>query len=109
MGRFKKGLFFGGLLGATLTWMSTTKKGRQTRDQMLDHAAEVYRLVKDKVQESQAWDSMTKQAYVAKVRDVVDKYAIDNGLADNVKNMIMKVVSRQWASVKQEVGKQKKK
>ena len=31
MGKFKKGFLFGGLLGAGIMWMSTTKKGREVR------------------------------------------------------------------------------
>ena len=29
MGKFKKGVFFGSLLGASMMWMSTTKKGKE--------------------------------------------------------------------------------
>jgi len=36
---------------------------------------------------------------------VVDKYAIENGLADNVKQMVMKVVLQQWDKIKKDFKK----
>ena len=35
-------------------------------------------------------------------RKYVDKYAIENGLAENVKNMVMKIVTAQWNNLKSE-------
>ena len=100
MGRFKKGLFLGGLLGASLTWLNFTKKGKETRAELLDHAAVVYGQVKEKVEASGALDKMTKNKYVKTVQEVVDKYAIENGLADKVKNMVVKLVSSQYNNLK---------
>ena len=48
MGTFKKGLFFGGLLGAGLMWLNTTKQGRELRENMLNYAADD--ITKGKVQ-----------------------------------------------------------
>ena len=106
MGRFKKGLFFGGLLGAGMMWMSTTKKGRETREQLLDHAAQVCVEVKSKVRESGAWENMTRNKYVSLVQEVVEKYAVQHQLPDSVKNMVTKLVSAQWRGLKR--GKKKK-
>lgn len=100
MGKFKKGLFLGGLLGAGLVWMSTTKKGREVREKVLDYAAEVYSDVKDKVMASGGWDKMTKSKYIKLVRETVDTYAVKNGLARNVKNMVVKLVANQWGKMK---------
>jgi len=100
MGKFKKGVFFGGLLGAGLMWLNTTKKGKEFRGDMLDYAADVYVDVKRKIMESGAWEDMTKTKYVAIVRDVVDKYAVKNDLAQNVKNTVVKLVSAQWKHVR---------
>ena len=109
MGKFKKGLVLGGLLGAGLTWMSTTKKGRETREKMLDQAADVYGDVKKKVLVSPQWDKMTKNEYVRMVQDCVDKYCVQNKAAQKAKSMIVKVVSAQWGNVKKEIAKKKKK
>lgn len=107
MGRFHKGLFLGGLLGAGLVWLNITPKGKEMRDKLVDHAAEVYADVKERVLSSEAWDKMTKQKYVAMVREVVDKYAVQTGLAVKAKEMIVKIVAGQWKLVQKELRKKK--
>lgn len=109
MGKFKKGLFFGGLLGASTVWMSTTKKGREVRDKMFDQAADVYVMVKDELEKIGALDKISKQKYVAKVREVVDKYAVKNGLADKTKKTVVKLVSTQWKELQKNCCKSKAK
>lgn len=96
MGRFKSGLLFGGLLGAGLMWLSVTKKGKEVREQILDHAAVVYPKIKAQVLASDQYKKLNKNQYVKLVKEYVDKYAIENGLAESVKNMVVKVVSAQW-------------
>ncbi len=103
MGKFKKGLFLGGLLGAGLMWLSTTKKGKEVREQMLDHAAEIYVKLKEEVINSPQYTDLTKNKYVQLVREYVDKYAIQNGLAENVKNMVVKVLNAQWDKLREEI------
>ncbi len=105
MGKFKKGLFLGGLLGAGLMWLNTTKKGKELREQMLDHAAEVYVKLKEGVLSSDQYKSLTKAKYVKLAKEYVDKYALENGLAENVKSMVMKVVLAQYKNLKCEIGK----
>lgn len=105
MGKFKKGVFFGGLLGASMVWMSTTKKGKEVKEKLLDGAAEVYLDVKDKVAASGAYDKITKNEFVEMAREAVDKYAVKNGLAKKTKKMMTKLVSTQWANLQKEIGK----
>lgn len=105
MGKFNKGLLLGGLLGAGMMWLGTTKKGREMREKMLDYAADVYVDVKKKVLASEQWQDMTKSKYVQMVKDAVDKYAVQNGLAESVKHMVVKLVSAEWANLKKEMGK----
>lgn len=100
MGKFKAGLFLGGLLGAGLVWLNLTPKGRETRDQMLDHSAKIYAALKEKVQASDQYKDLSKNEYVKLVKEYVDKYAIENGLAEKVKNVIIKVVSAQYNTIK---------
>ena len=109
MGRFKKGLFLGGLLGAGMVWMSTTKKGREMREKLLDHAANVYGQVKEKAMASDAWATMTKNKYVAMVQEAVDKYAVQSGLAESMKNFVVKLVSAQWKNLQGEGKKRNRK
>ncbi|OGH78282.1 MAG: hypothetical protein A2469_02190 [Candidatus Magasanikbacteria bacterium RIFOXYC2_FULL_40_16] len=108
MGKFKKGLFLGGLLGASMMWMSTTKKGKEIKEKLLDQAAEVYLDLKDKVVSSDAYDKMTKNEFVVMAQQAVDKYAVRNGLADKTKKMMTKLVSTQWANLQKELKKKKK-
>ena len=100
MGRFKKGLFLGGLMGAGLMWLNTTKKGKEMRDQIVDQAADVYALVKQKVEQSGALEDLNKNKYVKMVKEAVDKYAVQTGMADDAKKMVMKLVNAQWSQMK---------
>ncbi|OIO18495.1 MAG: hypothetical protein COY69_00085 [Candidatus Magasanikbacteria bacterium CG_4_10_14_0_8_um_filter_32_14] len=96
MGKFKNGLFFGGLLGAGLVWLNATKKGKEVRDELLNNAASVYTDVKEKILASEGWDKMTKTKYYKFVEQTVNKYAVENDLLDSMRDMIEKVVKAQW-------------
>ncbi len=109
MGKFKKGIFLGGLLGAGLTWLHTTDKGKQMRKKMLDTAADLYSQVEDAVKKSGSWEKMTKHEYVQVVTQVVNRYAVDNKLAQNVKQGVIKLLSSQWGNIKKDLKKGKKK
>ncbi|MBI5222386.1 MAG: hypothetical protein HY980_02725 [Candidatus Magasanikbacteria bacterium] len=102
MGKFKKGLLLGGLLGAGLMWLSVTKKGKEVREQILDHAAVVYPKIKAQVLASDQYKKLNKNQYVKLVKEYVDKYAIENGLAESVKNMVVKVVAAQYGKLRKE-------
>lgn len=105
MGKFKKGLCLGGLLGAGLVWLNTTKKGKELREIMLDRATDIYTDLKEKILSSEQYQKMTKNQYIKMVKEYIDKYAIDNGLAENVKNMVTKVVVAQWSNLQKELKK----
>ena len=108
MGKFNKGLLFGGVLGAGLMWLTVTKKGRKTREQLFDHAAMVYSQVKDQILASDAWKKMNKNEYVAMVKEAVDKYAIKSGLAPGLKNFLVKIVATQWSNLRRELPHEQK-
>lgn len=103
MGKFKKGFFLGGLLGAGLAWMALTPQGRKLRDQLLDEAAALYEDVKKKVLSSQAWKDLNEQKYVALVREAVDKYVAKNPTARKAKDLLVKVLSAQWRRLEAEL------
>lgn len=105
MGKFKHGLLAGGLLGAGMMWLNTTKKGRAMRSEIMEAAHEVYGRVKEQMMASDQWETMSKHAFVQKVTEIVNTYAIENGLADNVKNLVIKVVSSQYQNIKKEMKK----
>ncbi len=102
MGTFKKGLFFGGLLGAGLMWLNTTKKGKELRDDLLNHAADVYEEVKKKIIASKQWEKITKNEYVRMVEEVVNNYAVEHNLSDKIRDVVEKVVKAQWKKIKDE-------
>jgi gas vesicle protein len=108
MGKFKNGLFFGGLLGAGLVWLNVTKKGKQVRNDLMDNAATVYEDVKEKIVSSEGWDKMTKTKYYKFVEQTVNKYAVENDLIDSMRDMIERVVKAQWKNVSKGDIKKKK-
>ncbi|PIZ94915.1 MAG: hypothetical protein COX80_05390 [Candidatus Magasanikbacteria bacterium CG_4_10_14_0_2_um_filter_33_14] len=107
MGKFKKGLFLGGLLGAGLVWLNATKKGKEVRNNLMDSAGDVYDDVKEKVIASEGWDKMTKTKYYQFVEQAVNKYAVENDLLDSMRDMIEKVVKSQWKNHSKGVSKKK--
>lgn len=107
MGRFKKGLVLGGLLGAGLVWLNATKKGKQVRDQVIDYAAEIFADVKKRILESETWDTMSKSKYARIIEDAVNAYSKRKGLAENVSNMIKKLLAAQWKNLEKELKKKK--
>jgi gas vesicle protein len=109
MSKFFKGALLGAGIGAGLTWLTVTKKGRAVRDEMLDHAAVVYEQVKDKLLESDAWRKMEKSEFVAVVRDIVDRYAMKSGIAMELKEMIVKLISTQWKNLQDQLVEEKPK
>ncbi len=100
MGTFKKGLFFGGLLGAGIMWLNTTKKGKELRDSVLDYAADVFDEVKKKITSSKQWEKLTKNEYIRTVEEVVNNYAVEHDLSDKVRDVVEKVVKAQWKKIK---------
>lgn len=96
MGRFKKGTVLGGILGAGIMWLFTTKKGREVRSQIIDIAAKLYPQVKQKVTSSGGWKKMNKSKYMKIVQEVVDKYAVKTGLSKKTKTMVTKLLNSQF-------------
>lgn len=107
MGRFKKGLVLGGLLGAGLVWLNATKKGKELRDQAIDYAAEIFSDIKKRIMESETWDSMSRSKYVKMVEDAVDAFGKRKGLAENVIQLVKKLLSAQWSSLEKDLKKKK--
>ncbi|HAZ28599.1 MAG TPA: hypothetical protein DCY48_02375 [Candidatus Magasanikbacteria bacterium] len=108
MGKFKRGLIMGGLLGAGLMWLNTTKHGKETKEKILSYAGDVYDDVKQKIAASNAWEKMTKNAYVTMVKDAVKKYANTYQLSEHVQSLITTLVSSQWNTLKKEMKKKGK-
>lgn len=103
MGRLKNGLLVGGLLGAGLTWLMTTKKGREIRSQLTAYAAEVYGDVKERVLATETWQTLSKTNYLQIVQDTVDAYVARHPAAAHLRDLIVKLVSAQWSNLKSEM------
>lgn len=103
MGRLKSGLLVGGILGAGLMWLATTKKGREVRAQITAYAEEVYDDVKRRVMATDTWQTMSKANYVKIVEDAVDAYIARFPAAEHLKNLIVKLVAAQWSNLKSEL------
>ena len=101
MGKFNKGLVLGGLLGAGLMWLNATKKGQKVREKMMDYASDVYEEVKEKIKNTEGWDKVTKNEYYKMVEKVVNKYAVENDLADTIRDLVEKIVKSQWKKIKE--------
>jgi len=107
MGKFKKGLFLGTLLGAGLTWLNSTTKGKETRGNLIDHAEKLYPEIKEKILNSGAWNSMTKSKYIKLVEKQVNIYAKKYKLPTETKKLITKVVIAQWNNLQSAIKKKK--
>lgn len=102
MGNFKKGILLGGLIGGAMMWLNTSKKGKEMRAQIIDHAAEVYDQVKERITASDAWQTLSESKYMAIVKDVLDTYVEKYHISENVRNMVEKIVNRQYKTVKKQ-------
>jgi len=65
MGRFKKGLFLGGLIGAGLMWLNATVKGKEYRAKIIAHLDPLYRELKESIKKLEGptremWDALVK-------------------------------------------------
>ncbi len=100
MGNFKKGILVGGLLGAALMWLNTTKKGRKMRGDIMDHAAQVYEQVTERIGASDAWQNLTESKYAGYVQEVIEQYVQKYHLPEQVKRMVEKIVNMQWKNIK---------
>ncbi len=109
MGRFNKGLFFGSLFGAGLTWLAVTKKGKEVRGQLLDHMAVVYVEVKEKILSQEEWQKISQTEFVKRVEEIVARYGGAKKISRDVQRMIVKVVGSQYKTLKKIVQTQPQK
>lgn len=108
MGTFKKGLFFGGLLGVGITWLNTTVQGKKTRDQIVEHGVAVYETLILELKASKSWKKITQSEYIERATALIDTYAVETGLSDRVKRMIQSLVVARWSTFKKEQTKNTK-
>ncbi len=103
MGKFKKGIFLGGLFGAASMWLMTTTKGKHVRGQILDSATEMYGKLEKELKKTETYNKLTKARYTKLVKKYVDKYAVDSGLATEAKKMVVTLLNSQWKNIRKQL------
>lgn len=102
MGAIKKSLVLGSIMGAGLIWLTSTKKGKEVRDQLLDQSAEIYLDLKKKIQKIDKQYNISKSAYVKMAKNAVNDYFDQHPFPAAVKDIVLKVVLSQWEHLKDE-------
>jgi len=104
MGNFKKGLFFGGLLGAGLMWLNVTPKGREMKAKLFAYAEPMYNELKENIKKL---EGPTKEMYEALVERAVEEIAAKKEMAMEMKMMLVKELKKRWCKLEKELKKSK--
>lgn len=105
----KRTLFMGGLMGAGLIWLTSTKKGKEVRDQILNYAQDVYIRVEKKLRDSNVMDKVSKSEFVRKARETVDEYGDQRNIPAAIKALVLQTVLSQWDTFQKRIDKPEKK
>ncbi len=100
MGKFNKGLLLGGILGAAITWLNVTPKGKEYRDKLLAHTDALYGQLKVSIQQL---DGPTKEMYDALVERAVAEYADKKEVALDMKNKLIKELKKRWCELQKDL------
>lgn len=93
MGRFKKGLILGGLLGAAITWLNTSTKGKEYRDKIASHLEPLFNELKESIK---TLEGPTKEMWDALVERAVEEYSTKKALTVDIKNNLVKELKKRW-------------
>jgi gas vesicle protein len=102
MGRFKKGLFIGGLLGAGLMWLNATVRGKEYRAKILAHLDPLYNELKESIKKL---EGPTKEMWNALVERAVEEYSAKKELALEMKNSLIKELQKKWENIDEDIKK----
>jgi len=102
MGKFKHGLFFGGLLGAGLMWLNATPKGKELRGKILEHLDPLFNELKNSIKQL---DGPTREMWDALVERAVEEYAAKKELALDIKNQLVRQLRKRWKEIEKELVK----
>lgn len=100
MGKFNKGVFLGGLLGAALMWLNVTPKGKEMRAKMMSHLGPLYQELKESIKKL---EGPTKEMYEALVDRAVEEYAAKKEMAVDMKNNLIKELKKKWVDLEKEI------
>ncbi len=102
MGRFKKGLFLGGLVGAALMWLNATPKGKEMREKLMGQANDLYAQLKESMKQL---EGPTKEMYDALVERAVEEYGDKAEMAVDMKNKLVRELKKRWKDLEKEIKK----
>ncbi len=102
MGKFKKGLVIGGAIGAFITWLNVTPKGKELRSKIMEHTDALYGQLKESIEQL---DGPTKEMYDALVERAVAEYSAKKDLAVDVKNRVIKELKKRWERIEKDMKK----
>lgn len=100
MGRFKKGLFLGGLLGAGLMWLNATPKGKEMRSKIAAHLEPLFAELKESIKQL---EGPTEEMYDALVERAVAEYAAKKELAEDVTYVLIRELKKRWSKLQKEL------
>lgn len=100
MGKFKKGLFLGGLLGAGLMWLNATPKGKEMRAKLMEHLNPLFLELKASLKQL---EGPTKEMYDALVERSVEEYGAKKELAMEMKTMLVRELKKRWKEVEKDL------
>jgi len=102
MGRFKKGLFLGGLIGAAAMWLNATPKGKEMRSKMLEHLNPLYNELKISIKQL---EGPTKEMWDALVERAVAEYSAKKEMAEDMKDQLIRQLQKKWCELEKEIKK----
>lgn len=102
MGNFKKGLLLGGVVGAFMTWLNATPKGREMRDKIMQHLEPLYNELKTSIKQL---EGPTQEMWDALVERAVEEYVAKKELTEEVKNNLIKQLKKKWLQLAKELKK----
>lgn len=102
MGRFKSGLFLGGLVGAALMWLNVTPKGREMREKLMTQVNDLFLQLKESMKQL---EGPTKEMYDALVERAVEEYATKKEMAMDMKNQMVRELKKRWKHLEREIKK----
>lgn len=100
MGRFNKGLFLGGLIGAGLVWLNMTPKGKEMRAKMAESLDPLFNELKNSLKQL---EGPTRDMYDALVERAVEEYASRKEMATEMKAMLVKELKKKWKEIEKEL------
>ncbi|MFA7653549.1 MAG: hypothetical protein WCX97_00705 [Candidatus Magasanikbacteria bacterium] len=102
MGNFKRGLLFGGLLGAGLMWLNATPKGKEMRAKLMEHLNPLYNELKESIKKL---EGPTQEMWDALVERAVAEYSTKKELAEDMKDQLIRQLRKKWRELEKDIKK----